>query len=139
MIQRIQSIYLFAAALLQSLLFAFPFAAAEKTAEGAFIDGDLDLFDNVGLLAAVAVGIALSLFSIFMYSNRKMQMNLTYIGIVISLATVGLAAYFAFGTGVAASLGIGLFLPVVAVVLYFLAYKGIKSDDDLVKSSNRLR
>jgi len=139
MIQRIQTIYLFAAALLQSLLFAFPFANAAKTASGAFIDGDLDLYDNVGLLSIVGVLISLSLLSIFMYKNRKMQMNLTFLGIFLSIAIIGLAAYFAFGTGIAASLGIGLFLPIVAIVLYFLAYKGIKSDDNLVKSSNRLR
>jgi hypothetical protein len=139
MIQRIQTIYLALATLLQGLLFVFPFANAEKTSEGAFIDGDLDLFDNAGLMSTDVAALALTLLCIFMFNNRKMQLNLTFIGMVLSVALIGIAAFFAFGTGVAASLGIGLFLPPIAAVMYYLAYKGIKSDDELVKSSNRLR
>jgi hypothetical protein len=139
MIQRIQTIYLALATLLQGLLFVFPFAIAEKTSEGAFKDGDLDLFDNAGLMFTDVAALALTLLCIFMFNNRKMQMNLTFIGMILSVALIGTAAFFAFGTGVTSSLGIGLFLPPIAAVMYFLAYKGIKSDDELVKSSNRLR
>ena len=33
----------------------------------------------------------------------------------------------------------GVCLPIVSIVLYWLAYKGIKHDDDLVRSADRLR
>jgi len=139
MIQRIQSLYLLVATVLQSLLFALPFATTDKTSEGPFIDGDLDLYDNVILLSLVLVACVFSLGCIFLFNNRKLQMNISLGVIVLSVILTGLAAYFAFGTGVKASFGIGLFIPLIAIVFCFLAYRGIKSDDELVKSSNRLR
>ena len=139
MIQRIQSLYLLAATLLQSLLFVLPFATAEKAAEGPFVDGDLDLYDNVILLSVLIVAATFSLICIFLFKNRKLQMNISLGVIVLSIILTGLAAYFAFGSGIAASIGIGLFIPIIAILFSFLAYRGIKSDDDLVKSSNRLR
>jgi len=138
-LQRPQSLYLLVATIVQTLLFALPFATADKTSDGPFTDGDLDLYDNVILLSVLIVAATFSLVSIFLYKNRKLQMNISLGVIVLCVILSGLAAYFAFGTGVAASIGIGLFLPIIAVVFSFLAYRGIKSDDELVKSSNRLR
>jgi hypothetical protein len=139
MIQRIQSLYLLVATLLQSLLFVLPFATAEKTADGPFMDGDFDLFDNILLLSVLLASAAFSFICIFLYKNRKLQMNVNFGIIILCIILTGLAAYFSFGTGVAASFGIGLFIPIIAITFCFLAYRGIKSDDDLVKSSNRLR
>jgi len=139
MIQRIQSLYLLTATLLQTLLFVLPFATAEKAAEGPFVDGDLDLYDNVILLSVLIVAATFSLICIFLFKNRKLQMNVNFGIIILCIILTGLAAYFSFGTGVAASFGIGLFIPIIAITFCFLAYRGIKSDDDLVKSSNRLR
>ena len=139
MLQRIQSLYLLTATVLLLLLFALPFATAEKASEGPFIDGDLDLFDNVILLTILIVAAAFSFICIFLFKNRKLQMNISLGVIVLSLILTALAAYFAFGSAVAASIGIGLFIPLIAIVFSLLAYRGIKSDDELVKSSNRLR
>lgn len=139
MLQRIQSLYLLVATILQSLLFVLPFATAEKATEGPFLDGDLDLYDNVILLSVLIVAATFSFICIFLFNNRKLQMNISLGVIVLSIMLSGLAAYFAFGSGIAASIGIGLFIPIIAIVFNFLAYRGIKSDDDLVKSSNRLR
>jgi O-antigen/teichoic acid export membrane protein len=139
MLQRIQSLYLLVATILQSLLFVLPFATAEKATEGPFLDGDLDLYDNVILLSVLIVAATFSFICIFLFKNRKLQMNISLGVIVLSIILSGLAAYFAFGSGIAASIGIGLFIPIIAIVFNFLAYRGIKSDDDLVKSSNRLR
>ncbi len=139
MLQRIQSLYLLVATILQSLLFVLPFATAEKATEGPFLDGDLDLYDNVILLSVLIVAATFSFICIFLFNNRKLQMNISLGVIVLSIILSGLAAYFAFGSGIAASIGIGLFIPIIAIVFNFLAYRGIKSDDDLVKSSNRLR
>ncbi len=139
MLQRIQSLYLLVATILQSLLFVLPFATAEKAAEGPFLDGDLDLYDNVILLSVLIVAATFSFICIFLFNNRKLQMNISLGVIVLSIILSGLAAYYAFGSGIAASIGIGLFIPIITIVFNFLAYRGIKSDDDLVKSSNRLR
>ena len=139
MLQRIQSLYLLTATVLLLLLFALPFATAEKASEGPFMDGDLDLFDNVILLTILIVAAAFSFICIFLFKNRKLQMNISLGIIGFCIILTGLAAYFAFGSGIAASIGIGLFIPLIAIVFSLLAYRGIKSDDELVKSSNRLR
>jgi O-antigen/teichoic acid export membrane protein len=139
MLQRIQSLYLLTATVLLLMLFALPFATSPETTEGPFIDGDLDLYDNVILLTILIVAAAFSFICIFLYKNRKLQMNISFGIIVLSIILTGLAAYFSFGTVVTASFGIGLFIPLIAIVFSLLAYRGIKSDDELVKSSNRLR
>lgn len=139
MLQRIQSLYLLVATILQLLLFVLPFATAEKAAEGPFSDGDLDLYDNVIMLSVLIVALLFSFICIFLFKNRKLQMNISLGVIVLSVILTALAAYFAFGSAVAASIGIGLFIPIIAILFSFLAYRGIKSDDELVKSSNRLR
>lgn len=139
MLQRIQSLYLLTATILQSLLFVLPFATSSKTTDGLFMDGDLDLFDNVILLSILIVSAAFSFSCIFLFKNRKLQMNISLAIIVFSIVLTGLAAYFAFASGSNVSIGIGFFIPLIAIVFIFLAYRGIKSDDELVKSSNRLR
>jgi amino acid transporter len=139
MLQRIQSLYLLVATILQLLLFVLPFSTAKNATEGPFSDGDLDLYDNVIMLSVLIVAALFSFICIFLFKNRKLQMNVSLGIIVLSILLTGLAAYFTFGSGITASIGIGLFIPIIAILFSFLAYRGIKSDDDLVKSSNRLR
>jgi hypothetical protein len=65
------------------------------------------------------------------------------LNIVLNLILLGLFVYHSLNlsgeTAAVSEKGIGMFLPVLAVVFLVLANKAIKKDEDLVKSVDRLR
>ena len=66
------------------------------------------------------------------------------LNIILNLILLGLFVYRSLNlsgdaTSVVSEKGIGMFLPIVAIVLLVLANKAIKKDEDLVKSVDRLR
>ena len=104
----------------------------------------------IALLAAAAA--AAALYSIFQYRNRLLQMKLGLLNSILIAGTLGAVVYtviyraeFYLGgvpgqpAAVAGDKLPGFWLPMVALVCNVLANRFIKRDDDLVRSSNRLR
>lgn len=85
----------------------------------------------------------LSLAAIFLYRNRKLQMMLTLVLIglsVISILIFGIYILFIAKKYTADIVfNIKVLLPVLIVLCLILAQRGIKNDEDLVKSYDRLR
>lgn len=100
------------------------------------------------LIITGIVVVLVALVAIFMYGNRLRQQQvvvavqvLTLIFMVLlygGLFLTGVTAQIAEGAVDAATL-IGLALPILAYVFFYLARKGIQSDIDLVRSMDRLR
>jgi ABC-type polysaccharide transport system permease subunit len=65
------------------------------------------------------------------------------LNILLNLILLGLFVYRSLNlsgeTSFVSEKGIGMFLPIIAIVLLVLANKAIKKDEDLVKSVDRLR
>jgi len=139
MIQRIQSIYLALAALIITLLFLLPFSTANVLKSGVYTDGKFNIYDNlIILISALAITI-IGIVTIFLYANRKLQIILTSFSILINILVLILCSIIILGNKNSPSLSFGLLIPIFSSLLFYLAYRGIKSDDELVKSSNRLR
>jgi hypothetical protein len=143
MIQRIQTIYLFLAAVISGgLIFIFNLWNTLK--EQIFV---LDLFSKELLTLKVIpfmfiASSILSLVTIFLYKDRKLQFVIGRIIILINLFLLGLLIYLSLtlsGETIVSEKGIGMFLPILVVLLIVLANKAIKKDEDLVKSVDRLR
>jgi hypothetical protein len=136
MIQRIQSVYLLlAAGISAGLIYVFHLWI---TSEGVktFAKDELLFF---GLFLGSA---ALSLLSIFMFKNRKLQFVLGRLNIILNFILLGLLVYQSLnvsGEALVSEKGIGIFIPILSIVLLALANKAIKKDEDLVKSVDRLR
>jgi ABC-type polysaccharide transport system permease subunit len=85
----------------------------------------------------------LSLISIVSYKKRQNQFVMGRLNMILNLILLGLFVYRSLNvsgeTLVVSEKGIGMFLPIVAIVLLVLANKAIKKDEDLVKSVDRLR
>lgn len=139
MIQRIQSVYLLLASLVGSSLFALPFASGPVKSEGVLADGYLNINDNIALIILTVLVVLLSFVTIFLYNNRKLQMNLGKLNILITAGLFAFAAYLFYTIQSIATVGGGLFMPVLVMILIILANKGIQKDDKLVRDSNRLR
>ncbi len=136
MIQRIQTVYLIIAAIVSAgLIFVFPIW--ENTQGEAIFAQDQLIPFGMFLISA-----ALSLISIFMFKNRKLQFVLGRLNIILNFFLLGLFVYWSLslpGEMNISEKGIGMFLPIVSIVFLVLANKAIKRDEDLVKSVDRLR
>lgn len=136
MLQRIQTLYLLlAAGISAGLIFLFPIW---ETQEGTVVYANneplyLILFLGSGLL---------SMGSIFMFKNRKLQFVLGRLNIILNFFLLGFFVYQSLnlsGETAVSEKGIGMFLPIISIVFLALANKAIKKDEDLVKSVDRLR
>ena len=144
MIQRIQTIYLFIAAIISGGL-TFIFDLWKTVDKLSFFAKDAFASDDilVKLIPILFIGSALlSLIAIFQFKNRKLQFVLGRLNILTNLFLLGLLIYQSLnlsGETVVSEKGIGLVLPIIVVFLLAIANKAIKKDEDLVKSVDRLR
>jgi len=137
MFQRIQTIYLLIALVILGVLpFIFPLWKMSNGMEFCFINDSIyPIFLDLST--------TLTLISIMYFKKRQHQFVLNRLTIILNLILLGLFVYRSLnlsGEAVAVSeKGIGMFLPIVAIVFLVLANKAIKKDEDLVKSADRLR
>lgn len=143
MIQRFQSLYLLVAALLFAIMAFRPLATvAQPGVEELQVVG---AFDLVGVGIGAIVIALLNLVAIFLYSNRKRQIKVVRLLLVISALFTGLvfADHYQYEQGLEEgavySYAFVTFLPAVALILQFLALVRIRKDERLVRSMDRLR
>ncbi len=136
MLQRIQTVYLLIAAIVSlGLIFVFALWQSEE-GSAVYAQDQLTIF-----IMFIASGL-LSLISIFMFKNRKLQFVLGRINIILNFFLLGVFVYWSLslpGEMNISEKGIGMFLPIISIVFLVLANKAIKKDEDLVKSVDRLR
>lgn len=96
---------------------------------------------TVTLLALISIVVAIiSFVNIFLFRNRKLQMRICRNAQLLLMLWGCLCTYIILSDGKSdIHLQFGICLPIVSLILLQLAYKGIKHDDDLVKSADRLR
>lgn len=139
MLQRIQTIYLILAAITTGVLpFVFPLwkqITGTNTVDFYFMT-------EINYVALFGLSTTLSIVSIMTYKKRQNQFVMGRLNIILNLFLLGLFVYRLLTVSGEASVsekGIGMFLPIVAIVFLVLANKAIKKDEDLVKSVDRLR
>ena len=85
----------------------------------------------------------ISLLAIFLYKNRKMQLKVTLTLIILEVLLFVVVAYYIVYVikRFDASLipGFRMFIPFLTIVFSILAYRGIKKDEILIRSYDRLR
>jgi len=137
MIQRIQSIWLLFAAVcvFLTLKFSTYVGTNKDLIPSTFLNGVATL---PLIFVTLAVGI-LTLITIFLYKNRKLQLRLTILAVLLEAGLV-----FLYYNEIQTFIGKGTFsitaiLHVAVIVFLILAARGIRSDNKLIKDSNRLR
>lgn len=157
MIQRIQTIWLFLSGLVLLGLFVFPYVnyidlvglGKRIYVTGVYSYANNDVIRQESYLLQAILTVLLAIFPvyiIFKFKNRKLQIKLSYLQIVL---VVLLAAWMYFSAGNVLStnsqslgadnIGIGFFLIPVSIILLAMAIGGIRKDEKLIKSANRLR
>jgi len=137
MIQRIQTVYLILTFVIVGVLpFIFPLWTLSDGKSYYFMQNQIYAI-LFGLSTAITV------YSIVSFKKRQTQFVANRLNIILNLILLGLFVYHSLNlSGETVSVsekGIGMFLPILAVVFLVLANKAIKKDEDLVKSVDRLR
>ena len=155
MIQRIQSLYLFLTTLL-SLLFLkgsfltfidksgsvikVAFRGIIRDAGGQGFELTEKLFPISALIILIPV---ISLVTIFIFKNRKIQLLLSLSVIVLISGLIIVSVYYSWFVITEYRAEIvpvfKMVVPVIMLILAVLAYKGIRKDELLIKSYDRLR
>ena len=157
MIQRIQTIYLLVAAICSVVCLSLPL--------GRYVDDGLLTaklynlcimqmggaehvfsFAAVPLFVILLLVVVISLYTIFMYRNRKLQMRLCSFS---SLLVIGWYIVYAvlaklWGgsidvTSLSFAPGVGAALPAVALIFNLMARRAINADEKLVRAADRIR
>ncbi len=146
MIQRIQTVFLLLATGGVGSLFVLPLATSERAvvASDLFDDALYELADHPALLALFGLGGLTSLASIFLYKNRPLQMRLTVLALLLVLSG-GIFALVHFYRRrnpvmlVSVEDGPAIYLILPILLLFYLAHRYIRKDQQLVRSMDRLR
>ncbi len=150
MIQRIQSVYLFLVAVLMIVTAALPvgtFYTDTSLYEMTNLhytlpDGTLDYAPCV-LCVLLAVEAVVAVMTIFLYRKRMRQIRLTVFNTIVLLVYyVAAVCFIVFAEGQDDSGFVpswSLCLPLVSVILNWMAIRAIHKDEMLVKSYDRLR
>ena len=143
MIQRVQTVYLLMASIMSGVLI-FVFNLWKSIEKSIFaldlLTSESNLLKLIPILFLVAASLAFV--AIFIFKNRKLQFVVGRFTILINLILLGLLIYVSLtlpGEASVSEKGIGMFIPILAILLLVLANKAIKKDEDLVKSVDRLR
>lgn len=136
MIQRIQTLWLLLASICAFASVKLPFYFGSLEVPGPTIT--ITPYDNFMLLVFVIATALMGLLSIFLFSNRSLQIKMCIVGLVLSLAN--LMHYFLFMKNFKTG-GLSLYsiLSFLVPVFFILAIRSIYKDQKLLKSLDRLR
>ena len=152
MIQRIQSVFLFASLCLLIPMFFVPIA------ELVYDTGEILAFDFTGFyiaeagittrisnqisITAFAILIcALNFIIIIMYKRRLLQIRLCIYNILLLLGLSGVILFVMYNIPNVQSVAfrLSVVFPVISVILHYLAFRAIRRDHYMVEALNRLR
>jgi hypothetical protein len=135
MLQRIQTLWLFLAAASAFASLKLPyFSGTNKEGIPSSILEGTETFPI--MLLTIAIGV-LALITIFLYNNRKLQLRLSILGILLEAILIYL--YYRESQGWTGTYALTALLQGLNALFFFLAAKGISHDQKIIRDSNRLR
>ena len=137
MIQRIQSIWLLLAAVFAFLTFKLPFYQGAVLL-ATDVKPAVDAQSTIWLTIVAALTGALAFINIFFFNNRKLQLRICIFGIILTLALIALC-FFEMSKFANGSLALSCVIYFAILAFYIMALNGIRKDEKLIKSMDRLR
>ena len=150
MLQRIQTLFLLLAAAAMLTASVTPLALFNYNGDevmfeamGIYLNGTLS--DSTwGLFVIGVISSLLALVTIFLYNKRKLQIRLSIFNVVVMVGFYLFFIFILYQVYPVENLefqrvGVGVIMPVIAIILIVLAIRKIGADEALVRSLNRLR
>jgi hypothetical protein len=148
MIQRIQSLYLFIAFAAYITLLFLP-VALFQTADLLFSFGNIisgagaSVIINPYMLIVLVAMACLVLVTIFIFKKRILQIRMTTVALLLNVLYVGGLFFFVDSLekqySIAAAYEPGMYISLIPLVFLVLASRAIRKDENLVRSTDRLR
>jgi len=139
MVQRLQTVWLFLASIFAFMTFKFPFYSGNVVSS----NNQLELkkfiasFDILTLIITCVLGMGCFII-IFFYKNRRLQFRLSIALLILSI--LNLVIYFTrLGKFLNGDLSFAAIFALTIPIFLFLAARGIRKDEKLIKSLDRLR
>ncbi|RPH32792.1 MAG: DUF4293 family protein [Bacteroidales bacterium] len=154
MIQRIQTVYLLASAILISVFYFLPFASFvvehdmsmyHLSIKGLVPDtlGAKPLFRVIPLIIIISIVILTSIATIALFKRRMLQIRLSITNIILLLGLQGLMFYYISVSkhqlGAHSTFSVIFIFPLISAIFIYLAIRRIAKDEALVRSMDRLR
>jgi hypothetical protein len=152
MIQRIQTLFLFGAVVSLLIMILFPVGEVVSDEGISYSLRTHGIYDDSGELfipalpVVILAGITalLLLVNIFLFRNRKLQIRLCVYGIVLNFGLLGLIYYYGVLLGREVDKGeltllLTVLMPVISIIFTYLAFRGIRKDEILIRSIDKLR
>jgi hypothetical protein len=154
MIQRIQTLYILLAAIVIALIFFFPMAEMANNNGTFYIfrlnglfeqtsKGEVLLSPSPAAVAFICINILLCIMAILAFKNRIIQIRLCVFNIILLFCTLGVFYFYIAVTfskfSAIVNYKVFAFLPLIAIVLNYMAIRAIQKDEDLIKSIDRIR
>jgi hypothetical protein len=153
MIQRIQTLFLLAAVALQILILSLPLAhfILPEINVKLFSIGFKEATEEADLLLATSplyilcwAILVLKIITIFLYKKRILQIRFCIYTILLNVGLIGMLilsiSNFLKNNPVDAhNYTAGLVIPLANIILLYLAFRGIRKDELLIKAYERLR
>jgi hypothetical protein len=138
MIQRIQTLWLFLASAIAALIWFLPVFSDEASNRNFFINESLLL-----TIIVVSSGI-IPFINIFLFKKRSTQKQLIILNVCLAVAIISLEYIETnnFKTRLGIEQGhwqISAILPFFVILFLVFAYRGIRKDEKLLSSTDRLR
>ncbi len=142
MIQRKQTLFLLGSTIISVLLLYLPLFEMLPETIGNSVEQFTIPQNSLLLLLNGTIGI-FSFISIFLFKNRNIQIRLSKLALLLTCIMIFLIFFLADGMTSGKNLKIhyvyGSYLPVIQILIIFLAAFFIKQDEKLVRSADRLR
>ena len=152
MIQRVQTLYLLGASILLGLMLKLPIASflieGEKynLLSNAFVsslNATNIIFNTYPLAILIFVSAMIAFIAIFFFKKRKLQMRIVLFDIVITLGIYVLIYYYYLQASAVKELvyvfNYPVLFPLISAFLMFMAFRGIRRDEMIIQSLNRIR
>lgn len=151
MIQRIQSIYLLVVVVLLIVAMCLPVGNFVMSDGASWPFSNLNVQTDTGadtspwgMFAILLLSSLIAFATIFLYKNRMLQIRMSIFSTILLIGYYIVFVVFMFMLeskyeAETFQVGFGLCLPLVAIVLNYLAIRAIGKDEILVKAADRLR
>ena len=153
MIQRIQTVYWFLAALAMCMMLPFEWMQLvvadgdyQFTASGIsrMVNGEYqNVISGIPLIVYISAFALFNLVIIFLYNKRMLQIRLTTIAIILAVCFYGVIAFFRYMSFteevVASYFNYPLLFPILSVVFDIWAQRGVFKDEQKIRSLDRIR
>ena len=138
MIQRRQSLWLLLATIAAILSFKFRFVTGKVMIKDMAPDKIIDAGSTLFLLVLTGASVALSTIIIFLFKDRKQQVRLCLLGILLTALLIVLYI-MQMKTLIKPTLALSCVLPLAILIGYFMAFRDIRRDEKLIKTLDKLR